>query len=80
MFIVHLPSSVELGNRNLVEWLEELLWHLVQAHTLNLYFTFVHLYFTFVFHIDLYFHHLWLAQILGLAGHHSHPQFNLWSL
>ena len=49
MFIVHLPSSVELGNRNLVEWLEELLWHLVQAHTLNLYFTFVHLYFTFVF-------------------------------
>ena len=41
MFIVHLPSRVELGNRNLVEWLEELLWHLVQAHTLNLYFTFV---------------------------------------
>ena len=39
MLIVHLPSSVELGNRNLVEWLEELLWHLVQAH--NLYFTFV---------------------------------------
>ena len=62
MFIVHLPSSVELGNRNLVEWLEELLWHLVQAHTLNLYFTFVHLYFTFV---HLYFTFVFPAPVAG---------------
>ena len=39
----YLPSFIELGKRDLVEWLEELLRHL-------------------------------------LTGHHSHPQFNPWTL